>query len=287
MFDIVSLSKANRSTQVETHSSKAANFRSRNSLFKEVTVSTTKFYDIVAPFYHLIYPDWDLSIKKQGKDIENIVRSFGISPDSILDVACGIGTQSLGLAQLGYRVTASDLSAQEIERCKSEATKRGLSISASVVDMRQAYECHQKKFDCVIACDNSIPHLLSDAEILSTLKQLFLCTKVGGLCLISIRDYTKIDFNTPIQLYPHGVREESGCRYILFQVWKSHLPLYDTTLYVIEHHENEAPIAHSSTATYYAISIEKLIGLMNQAGFAEINRVDNQYFQPVIVARKR
>ncbi len=43
--------------------------------------------------------------------------------------------QALGLAQLGYEVKASDLSAEEIERAKKEAFQRNLQIAFSVADM--------------------------------------------------------------------------------------------------------------------------------------------------------
>lgn len=68
----------------------------------------------------------------------------------LLDVSCGIGTQSLGLAGLGYEVTASDLSAESVERAKREAEARELSISFSVADMRQAFERHGSGYDVVL-----------------------------------------------------------------------------------------------------------------------------------------
>ncbi|RLC12898.1 MAG: hypothetical protein DRI24_16775 [Deltaproteobacteria bacterium] len=43
---------------------------------------------------------------------------------SILDVSCGFGTQSLGLAKLGYQVTVSDISAKAIDRAREEAEMR-------------------------------------------------------------------------------------------------------------------------------------------------------------------
>jgi hypothetical protein len=35
---------------------------------------------------------------------------------------------------------------------------------------------------------------------------------------------------------------------------------------------------------YYAVSIDKLIALMRDAGFAEVKRLDVRLFQPVIAA---
>ncbi|MBO0455892.1 class I SAM-dependent methyltransferase [Enterococcus hulanensis] len=47
---------------------------------------------------------------------------------TILDCTCGIGTQTLGLAQLGYKITGSVISTGEIARVKKEAEVRELDI---------------------------------------------------------------------------------------------------------------------------------------------------------------
>jgi 2-polyprenyl-3-methyl-5-hydroxy-6-metoxy-1,4-benzoquinol methylase len=70
------------------------------------------FYDRMAPLYDLIFPDWDASIERQAGQLAGIIHErWGIGVRSVLDVACGIGTQSIGLARRGFQVTASDLSA--------------------------------------------------------------------------------------------------------------------------------------------------------------------------------
>ena len=75
------------------------------------------FYDEIAPFYHLIHGDWNSSLERQATALDGIIKEFwGTGVKTILDLACGIGTQTIGLAQLGYHVTASDLSAAAIER---------------------------------------------------------------------------------------------------------------------------------------------------------------------------
>ena len=67
-------------------------------------------YDEIASLYHLVYPNWNEAIERQGEALNGVVSDFvGSAPLSILDVSCGIGTQALGLAALGHRVTASDL----------------------------------------------------------------------------------------------------------------------------------------------------------------------------------
>jgi 2-polyprenyl-3-methyl-5-hydroxy-6-metoxy-1,4-benzoquinol methylase len=134
---------------------------------------TKDFYDRLSPFYHLVYADWERSIERQAVQLDQIIQeNWGNDVRTILDVACGIGTQALGLAGLNYQVTASDLSPAAVARAKQEAQKRGLAIPFSVADMRQAYRHHQQQFDVVISCDNAVPHLLTDADIL----QAFQCS---------------------------------------------------------------------------------------------------------------
>src|SRR5881628_1690738 len=102
-------------------------------------MSVREFYDTLAPVYHLIYADWEASIERQGAALDSVIRSFpGAGARSVLDVACGIGTQSLGLSARGYEVTGSDISPAAVERARSEAARRGLSIPFSVSDMRAA-----------------------------------------------------------------------------------------------------------------------------------------------------
>src|SRR5215510_6185422 len=105
---------------------------------------TQDLYENLTPFYHLVYQDWPKSIKRQATQLDTIIKEhWGDGIHTILDVACGIGTQALGLAQLNYQVVASDLSEAAVERAKQEAQNRGLDITFGVADMRRAYIHHQ------------------------------------------------------------------------------------------------------------------------------------------------
>ena len=65
----------------------------------DMSDTVTKFYAGLTPFYHLIYPDWNKSIERQASMLDAIVRErWGDAVNTVLDVACGIGTQCLGLA---------------------------------------------------------------------------------------------------------------------------------------------------------------------------------------------
>lgn len=246
----------------------------------------TDFYAGLAPFYHLIYSDWERSVAHQAFVLDSTIREFwGDSVSSVLDVSCGIGTQALGLASLGYEVTGSDLSSEEIERASDEAEKQGLALSFSVADMKNAFEHHGRQFDVVISCDNSIPHLLNDDDILIALRQMYECTRPKGGCLVSVRDYEKEDVSER-QIRPYGIRKEGGTSYLVFQVWHFHGERYDLSMYIVEDSGDSACKTHVFRSQYYAISITRLIELMQQAGFESVNRLDGRFFQPVIVGAR-
>ena len=67
---------------------------------------TGQFYAGLAPLYHLIYSDWDQSMERQATVLDSVIHEAWGKVSTVLDVSCGIGTQAIGLAKLGYIVTS-------------------------------------------------------------------------------------------------------------------------------------------------------------------------------------
>jgi SAM-dependent methyltransferase len=245
-----------------------------------------EFYDQLAPFYHLIYPDWETSITQQATALDSIIQEFWrAETTTILDVACGIGTQTLGLAQLGYQVTASDLSRAAVARARCEAAARHLDLRCFVADMRYMAVHSPQHYDVVMACDNAVPHLLTDEDILTAFRAWYTCVRPGGGCLITVRDYDRED-RTGLQVKPYGLRMEGSTRYLLFQVWEFCGTLYELALYCIEDRGGRHGITHVLRTTYYAIGTETLMALMTQAGFQGVQRLERRFYKPVLIGTK-
>ncbi|MEM7480906.1 MAG: class I SAM-dependent methyltransferase [Acidobacteriota bacterium] len=245
--------------------------------------STREFYDRLADHYHLVYADWEASIERQGAALRRILQAKWPQPvKTVLDAACGIGTQSLALARAGFRVTASDLSPGAIERAQREAEERGLELAFAVADMRFLSEVHRGTFDLVLAADNAITHLLDETEISRTFQQFYRCTRPGGGCLISVRDYSQLP-TEGVHFEPHGVREVDGGRQVLFQVWKFDGSIYETSLYRVTDGGDGVCQTEVGRALYHAIAIPRLIQLMENAGYQAVERIDGAFFQPVLI----
>lgn len=244
---------------------------------------TQDFYDQLAPYYHLLYPNWEASIARQSRGLASVLQEFGVPADAeVLDAACGIGTQSLGLASLGYRVTASDLSPAAIARARTEAEMRGLVLDAGVADLRTLSQTHKRTFAAVIVCDNAIPHLLSDEEILKALTECRRLLVPGGVLLASVRDYAAMERRTPDR-HTYGTRVVGDRTYTAEQIWEWEGEQYALTLRLTEQRNTDAPIIHEFRSRYYAITITTLSALLQAAGFGSVFRRDEQFFQPLLV----
>ncbi len=245
------------------------------------------YYDNLAPYYKLIYEDWDASVERQGAILDGVIREFfGKNARRILDAACGVGTQSFGLAQRGYLVHGSDISNGAIVEARTEAVKRGLSIEFQVTDMRRLADAYANPFDLVIACDNAIPHLLSNDEIQQVFEQFNHCTTSNGGCIISVRDYAAID-RVGVRVYPRTMRETKNGRVILFDSWNFEGDFYDLATYVVE--DNGGPVATTHVirgGRYYCVSIATLENLLVRAGFQRVTTLRDRFFQPLIVGLK-
>ncbi len=246
------------------------------------TFDTSPFYDGLAELYDLIYEDWERSLRNQAAALTTIIQARWSGASRILDAACGIGTQSLGLAANGFDVTASDLSPASVARAEREASRRGLSIAFSVADLRSLSTVHRPAFDVVLACDNAIPHLQTEAEILAAFREMRSLLRVGGGCLISVRDYTDID-RSQSRMIPYGIRNSPKGRYVVFQVWDFVDPdHYELSQFFVRDAPGE-PQVSVFRVRYHAIPLLRLMNLLKEAGFTQVEVLTGQFFQPVLV----
>ena len=244
------------------------------------------FYDRLAPYYHLLYGDWEASIEGQGAALARLLDSRGIyAGESILDAACGIGTQTIGLLANGYAVTASDCSPGAVNRLRSELHKRGLTSQTYVDDLRSLSHSPSAEFSAVVASDTSLPHLLSDAELVECFQNCLRCLRPGGLGVFSVRDYATVPRVSP-DVRPYGVRNVDDGRFLAVQIWDWDGDHYDLRIYLTRENRDGRCATEVLRSRYYAVTIDRLLALMQTAGFEATERMDGVLFQPVLIGRR-
>ena len=248
-------------------------------------MSVRAFYDELAPLYHLVYEDWEASVARQGRALASLIgQQWGAGARTVLDAAVGIGTQALGLLTLGFRVTGSDLSHAAVNRALHEAAARRLSLSCVVADFR-ALSLRAASVDVVIVCDNSLAHLETPRDIETALGECFRCARPGGGCLVSMRDYGPPPAAGTVEVRPYGERAWAGRHYHLRQVWSWRGPRYDLSFEITPADGvDQCPIILKSS--YLAIPVAQVAELMSAVGFQGVRRVDDRFFQPVLVGTR-
>ncbi|HEX8906397.1 MAG TPA: hypothetical protein VF771_16225, partial [Longimicrobiaceae bacterium] len=121
-------------------------------------------------------------------------------------------------------------------------------------------------------------------DILAALRQFHACTRPGGACIVTVRDYAALPRDAEVQHY--GAREEDGARWIVLQHRAFDGDRYDLTFYVIEDRGGDEASTHVMRTRYYAIPVNRLIELMREAGFTRVERLDDAFYQPLIVGTR-
>lgn len=252
--------------------------------------SVERFYAELAADYHLLYADWDRSVSRQADVLHRIIASrFATWPLSLLDCSCGIGTQAIGLAERGYRVHGTDLSPAMVELAKQEAARRGVSLELGVADVRTLADQVSGPFDVVISCDNALPHLLADEDLLLATRNMRHLLHDKGWVLISIRDYNLMTTQRPGS---DGFRVMDGPegRRIAFQVWdwSDDGRSYLVHQFLLRQTGSSWHTNHYHTR-YRALLRSELGNILNASGFRNAEWLFPEvtgYHQPIVLAQR-
>ena len=100
-----------------------------------------------------------------------------------------------------------------------------------------------------------------------------------------MRDYGREE-RGGTQVKPYGTRQNQGKRYVVLQTWEWRGDLYDVTLYVVRDEGASRCETAAFRSTYYAVPVERVAELMVSAGFSDVRRLDDAFFQPMLVGCK-
>lgn len=245
------------------------------------------FYDKLANDYDKLFLDWDATTTEQALILEKIFIDNGYSKNvQLLDCACGIGTQSIGLASIGYNVNASDISKEEIKEAKKRAKIKNVNINFKYADFRNLSDSFKEKFDIIIAMDNALPHMLTENDLSYAINSIINQISSGGMFVASIRDYDEIMNIKPLYSPPYIHKTVDGQR-VSFQTWEWKGNNYRLIQYIIDD-ENSLNIKKFE-CEYRAIEREKITYLLYKYGCSSVEwkfPEETGFYQPIVIAKK-
>ncbi len=258
------------------------------------TVSVEEFYRQLAADYHFIFTDWRKSVLAQSGALDRLIRQHtsgcGAKGCPVLDCACGIGTQAIGLALRGYRVHASDLSPEAVARAQVEARRLRTAddMTFEVADFRALEEMSAGPFLAVIACDNALAHMLTLADLERALRSMWSKVMPGGVLLVSIRDYDRLLAEKPRATLP-TVNDDAQGRHISFQVWDwaDLEPTYRLSHFIVNETDGgwHTSCAVTALRAWQRAEVDAIAGDLPELAQAVWHMPDDSsYYQPVLAA---
>lgn len=246
---------------------------------------TQTFYDNLSSHYDKLFMDWNAATREQAVLLNKLFADQGFGQSArILDCACGIGTQAIGLAALGYDVTASDISDAELSQARERSLQNQVSIRFAQADFRALGKTFSEVFDIVIAMDNALPHMLSHADLNEAIKSITEQIAPGGIFIASIRDYDDLLQKKPSYSPPYIHATSSGQR-VSFQTWNWEGDHYKLTQYIIE--DEESLHVNKFECEYRATRREELTQLLYAHGCKKVIwKFPNEtgFYQPIVIA---
>jgi glycine/sarcosine N-methyltransferase len=245
------------------------------------------FYDELAGDYDALHADWPHSVRRQGAVLDALIRGeLGDAPRRVLDCACGIGTQAIGLALAGHDVLATDLSPAAVERAGREAKAMGAQLATGVADFTRLSEQVGGTFACVLACDNAVAHLHADQDLARFAAGLAAKLEPEGLAIVSLRDYAPLAAE---RAPGHPVRVGPGT--ISFQVWDwdDEGRTYELAQFTLRG-EGERWETTCRRTRLRALLRDELCGALGEADLAEVRwrtPAETGYYQSIVTARRR
>ena len=245
------------------------------------------FYEKMATEYDKLFQDWQATTKEQAVILDKIFRENGFDNTArILDCACGIGTQAIGLAGLGYSVTGSDISDAELAQARMRAEQNGVAVRLEHADFCALSETFTERFDIVICVDNALPHMLTKPALEAAVKSITDQIVPDGLFVASIRDYDALMAEKPPYSPPYIHKTEKGQR-VSFQTWQWEGDNYKLIQYIID--DEETTQISRFECEYRETRRAELTELLTAHGCRKVTwkfPEETGFYQPIVVAKK-
>jgi ubiquinone/menaquinone biosynthesis C-methylase UbiE len=243
-----------------------------------------EFYKNFADQYDTLV-SFENRVKREAKFYDSIFKKYGVK--TVLDCACGTGHHVMMFKQLGYEVQGSDLSPAMVNKAQTNLKQLNLNAKIKVADFKELSKHFDDKFDSVICVGNSLPHLLSDEELISAFSEMNAILKENGILILEQRNYDKLIKNKK-RIFPVSIKEEEAFIYVL--------DFFPTEIvFNIVYINLMTKAFQIYNTTYNILKMGKLKEILNSTGLKIVNQYGDYDFnefnietsdRPIIVCKK-
>ena len=180
-------------------------------------------YDnLLAACYSWVSGGFELKLK----DNRAFFRDHGIRPAysaTAVDLGAGSGFQAIPLAEVGFTVTAIDISRDLLAELKKAAGK--LPIRTIQDDLLSFAEHSPANIEIIVCMGDTLTHLKSLAEVRDLIRRTYGALERGGLLVLGFRDLT-VELTRLDRIIP--VRSDANRIFTCFLEYeKAHVKVHD------------------------------------------------------------
>lgn len=145
------------------------------------------FYDRLAAVYDVL-SDWAARLRAEAPFWRDLFDRHGIR--SVLDAACGTGGHVLAFARRGLNAVGADLSPAMIRVAREKAAAEGVKARFVRVAFDELPDHFGLEFDAVLGLGNSLPHLLTEADLAAAFAGMAGVLRPDGVLVVQ-NDYDR------------------------------------------------------------------------------------------------
>lgn len=215
---------------------------------------------------------YDVAYEKILAFYERIFRRYRLTPETVIDLACGTGTMSLLLARKGYSVLGADASEQMLMEASRKAAALAENapyfICQKMQSLRLPYEV-----DAALCCLDGINYLTKPTDCARTFSRVYRALRAGGVFIF--------DINTPYKLKSLDGQvfldenDETYCVWRAAFDEKKNMLRYGMDLF---QRSGEVWLRSAEEHDEYAYEPEELTRMLKEAGFGRIEVFSDRKF---------
>lgn len=195
----------------------------------------------------------------------SLMQLYGLPRGKVCECACGTGSITIALSQLGYQMTGVDLSPDMLFEASQKARKSGAMIPFVRQDMRTLHL--HRSMDAVLCTNDGLNYLKDAGELTDFFRAAFLAVREGGAIFM--------DLSTPYKLENvlgnHFIGDETPEIAYLWQNRLNRANRYvDLNLAIFVRQKDETYLRIGEHQRQYMHSAQLLTELMEGVGFTDV-----------------
>ena len=230
-------------------------------------------YTAFASVYDRLMADVDYS--QWAAFYRMLLSQYGISRGKVCECACGTGSLTILLADMGYQMTGVDLSADMLFEASQKARKHGAMIPFVKQDMR--FLRLHRQMDAILCTNDGVNYLENPQQLSEFFRAAYLALRAGGVLIFDLSTPYKLEHVLGDSFYGDETED-------MAYLWRNHFSktrqLTELDLAIFIRQKDNSYQRIEEHQKQYAHTRTLLKNLLQTAGFTDISLFGDRHTAP-------